>query len=193
MFTVMEIQVPSDVADIQFACDLARCKGACCTLKGGRGAPITRDEVEEIRRAFPVVRKYLPQEHREWIARNGLVEGVAGYQATQCIEQGACVYVHYEGGVAKCSFETAFHNNELEWRKPLSCHLFPLRVGHGLPKDLRFEYLNECEPALAKGSRERIPLYAFLKDVLVRAFGREWYDRLAAECKRRLCVPQSAK
>jgi hypothetical protein len=190
MFTIDEILVESKVADVHFACELAHCKGACCTLKGGRGAPVTNMEIEEIHKAFPVVKKYLPQEHRAWIDRHGLVDGFSGYYATQCADEHACVFVHYESGIAKCSFETAYHKKELTWRKPLSCHLFPLRMSHGTAKEMRFEYLSECEPAFEKGSREGIPLYKFLREVLIRAFGEKWYKQFTMECGHRSYVPE---
>jgi len=149
--------------DVHFACNLGECKGACCTLNGGRGAPVTDEEVDEIYNAYPVVKKYLPKEHTEWIERHGLVEGAPGYYATQCKDEQACVFVYYDDGIAKCSFEKGFHNKEIQWRKPLSCHLFPLRTSYGTPEQLRFEYLHECEPASKKGSREKFPLFKFFE------------------------------
>jgi Protein of unknown function (DUF3109). len=190
MFTIDEIFVESKVADVHFACDLVQCKGACCTLKGGRGAPVTDLEVDEIYDALPIVKKYLPQEHRDWIKRHGVVDGFSGFYATQCVDEEACVFVHYENGVAKCSFETAFHKKEIQWRKPLSCHLFPLRISHGMAKEMRFEFLPECEPALEKGGREKVPLFKFLKEVLVRAFGKEWHERFARECEERSYISE---
>ncbi len=185
MIIIDEIAVDPKVPQMHFACDLGMCKGACCTLKGGRGAPVTDEEVEEIYRAYPVVKKYLPAEHTKWIRDHGLVEGEPGRYATQCKDEQACVFVFYESGIAKCSFEKGFINGEIPWRKPTSCHLFPLRTGNGIGSELRFEYLNECEPAFTKGIRENVPLFKFLKDVLVREYGVEWYERFETECEGR--------
>ena len=185
MIIIDEISVDLRVPQMRFACDLVQCKGACCTLKGGRGAPITDDEVDEIYAAYPVIKKYLPAEHVTWIRDHGLVEGAPGRYATQCKDEEACVFVFYEHGVAKCSFEKAYLNGEIQWRKPASCHLFPLRASHGPETELRFEYLHECEPAFDRGLRENIPLFKFLKDVLVREYGVEWYGRFESECKVR--------
>ncbi|HTR81024.1 MAG TPA: DUF3109 family protein [Bacteroidota bacterium] len=190
MFVIDEIAVGANVPHLHFACDLGACKGACCTLKGGRGAPVSDGEVDEIYNAYPIVEKYLPDEHKAWIEQHGLVEGSPGRYATVCIEEEACVFVHYEKGVAKCSFEKAFHNGEILWRKPLSCHLFPLRGSDESGHELRFEYLPECEPALIKGAREDVSLFKFLKDVLVRAYGDAWYDRFAAECEKRIPISE---
>lgn len=185
MFIIDEIAVDLKVPQMRFACDLVECKGACCTLKGGRGAPVSDEEVEEIYDAYAIVRKYLPLEHRVWIQDHGLVEGDPGRYATQCRDEQACVFVFYDSGVAKCSFEKAFLNGEIEWRKPISCHLFPLRALNGLAPELRFEYLHECEPAFSKGLRDNVPLFKFLKEVLVRAYGIEWYERFETECEER--------
>jgi Protein of unknown function (DUF3109) len=183
MIIIDEIAVDPKVAQMQFACDLGVCKGACCTLKGGRGAPLNDEEVDEIYSAYPVVKKYLPAEHARWIRDHGLVEGEPGRYATQCKDEEACVFVFYENGIAKCSFEKAYINGETQWRKPTSCHLFPLRARDEMGSELRFEYLNECEPAFIRGTRENIPLFKFLKDVLVREYGAEWYERFANECE----------
>ena len=182
MFTIGEIAVEPEVADVHFACDLGSCKGACCTLKGGRGAPVTEEEATEIYAAFPVVRKYLPQKHREWIERHGMMEGYTGAFTTRCVDDRACVFVHYEAEIARCSFETAYSKNEINWQKPLSCHLFPLRLSRGIVKEVHYEILEECAPAVRKGNAERTPLRIFLKDVLVRAFGAGWYEQFVAGC-----------
>ena len=185
MILIDEIAVDLKVPQMHFACDLGECKGACCTLKGGRGAPLTDDEVEEIYAAYPKVMKYLPAEHKKWIQDHGLVEGEPGRYATECKDEEACVFVFYEQGIAKCSFEKAYLSGEIKWRKPISCHLFPLRAGGGPSSDLRFEYLHECEPAFAKGLREKTRLFRFLKDVLVRVYGEEWYKHFETECEER--------
>ncbi len=185
MFTIGEIHVEEEVAGVRFACNLSACKGACCTLEGGRGAPVTDLEVEEMRKALPAVEKYLPAAHREVIARKGVVDGFEGNYATHCYRDRACVFVYYEGGIAKCAFERAFLNGEIEWRKPLSCHLFPIRSSNGLMKKLRYEEISECAPAVVRGGTERIPLYRFLKDALVRAYGEAWYDDFARTCDER--------
>jgi Protein of unknown function (DUF3109) len=184
MFIIEEITVEEQIAEINFACDLQACKGACCTLKGGRGAPLLDSEVDEIRQAFPSVRKYLPKEHLDWIEKNGLVEGYPGRSTTQCVNDEACVFVYYEDGIAKCSFEKAYLQKEIQWRKPVSCHLFPIRREHGVDERLRFEYLHECRHALQRGEREKIPLYQFLESALTRVYGSKWYNRFKTECER---------
>ena len=178
------VLVDEEVSDVRFACDLERCRGACCTMPGGVGAPLLSEEYEEIARAIPVVRKYLPEPHRAVIESEGLVVGSKEAPVTPCYQSGPCVYVTFEGGIAKCAFEKAFLAGEIHWRKPLSCHLFPLRSDGGYRHRLRFEYLRQCEPAIRRGRSEDISLWEFLRVPLVRAYGAEWYERLVEVCER---------
>jgi hypothetical protein len=180
MFLIQETMVDGPIATTKFACDLGRCKGACCTLQGGRGAPLLDHERDKIRNAYPVVAKYLDPEHLQAIAARGLYEGRAGNYTTTCIDNRACVFVTYEDGIARCSFEKAFLNDEITWRKPVSCHLFPIRVDQGARERLRFEFLAECAPALEKGEREGIQLSDFLREALTRVYGPKWYDEFSA-------------
>jgi hypothetical protein len=178
MALTQQTLIGNGITDASFACDLVRCKGACCTVPGGRGAPLLDNEIDEIQRAFPIVRKYLSAEHLAVLEAKGLVEGQPGDFVTPCVNNRACAYVTYEQGIAKCSFEKAYHNRELTWRKPLSCHLFPLRLDQRERLRLRYEYLVDCEPALERGKREGIPLVEFLREPLIRAFGDDWYRQL---------------
>jgi hypothetical protein len=128
--------------------------------------------------------KFLPAEHVRVIEREGLVSGSLDFPVTPCYDDRACVYVTYEGPVAKCAFEKAFLAGIIDWRKPLSCHLFPLRADGGYYRRLRYEPINECLPAVRRGRSENIPLWEFLKDSLTRAFGASWYAKLVKLCEQ---------
>src|SRR5437870_3995258 len=103
MFVIGEAMIEDDVAREHFACDLAQCKGACCTLPGARGAPLDDDEIPLIEAVFPAVRKYLTPDRIAEISRAGLVEGGPGTYATSCLDERDCVFVFYEEGIARCS------------------------------------------------------------------------------------------
>jgi len=182
MFVFQETVVDKSVAGIKFACDLNACKGACCTMPGGRGAPLLVSETSEIQKAFPVIEKYLSSEHRARIAEKGLFEGSDGDYTTPCYKNRACVFVVYEQGIAKCSFEKAHLNGEIAWRKPLSCHLFPIRVDQRSQDHLRFEFISECMPALDKGNLDDTYLSDFLEGALARAYGEQWYKKFLEVC-----------
>ncbi len=164
-------------------------------MPGPRGAPLTQDEVGELERSFPVIRKYLGQDHLRAIDEHGLVDRSFGEITTTCFEHRACVFVTYENGIAQCSFEKAFFKGEIQWRKPLSCHLFPIRVDHGFNDYLRYESIPECNAALERGERENIELADFLKDSLVRAYGDSWYRDFRKLCadEKRTAVTQASK
>lgn len=178
------VLVDEEVLEVRFACDLERCRGACCTMPGGIGAPLLATERDEIARALPVIWDDLPESHRAVIESEGPVVGDPEAPVTPCYQRGPCVYVTFEAGIAKCAFEKAFLAGQISWRKPLSCHLFPIRVDGGLRRRLRFEYLRECEPAIRRGRSEDIPLWKFLEAPLVRAYGGDWYERLVKVCER---------
>ena len=182
MLSVRNTPIDPTIAEVKFSCDLAQCKGACCTMPGPKGAPLTEEESKEIEKAFPVIKKYLSEEHLDAIDEFGLVERSWGGITTPCFEHRACVFVTYERGIAKCSFETAYYKNEIAWRKPLSCHLFPIRVDHGFTDYLRYETIPECSPALKRGNAENSYLSDFLKDSLVRLHSEAWYSEFQKAC-----------
>ena len=175
MFLIGEVIVEERVAREDFACDVVQCKGACCTLAGGRGAPLQDDELKELERAFPAARKFLSEHHLQTIERHGLYEGEPGAYATTCVDENACAFVYYQEGIARCSFEKAFFNGETSWRKPRSCHLFPVRISKNVRETMRYEEIPECSSGLANGRDKHIPLYEFLKDALVQKYGQAWY------------------
>ena len=183
MNVASETLIDTAIPAARFACDLRQCKGACCTMPGHRGAPLMEAEIAEIEKALPIVLPSLPREHREKIERDGFLQGVAGDWSTNCVNKRACVFVLWENGVAHCSFEKAYHNGKIGWRKPISCHLFPIRVDNGLQERLRLESIPECQPALERGTREGITLVDFLKESLTRAYGSEWYEEFLRYCR----------
>ncbi len=186
MFMIGEAVIEEQLSGEKFACDLQKCKGACCTLEGGRGAPLDDREVEEISKAFPAVRAFLAPRSLEVINAVGLVEGRPGDYATPCVESRECVYVYFEDGVARCSFDRAYREGKSRWQKPISCHLFPIRVRRFGQDFLRYEQIDECAAGRSRGVREDVPLFDFLKEPLTRKFGTAWYRTFAAECRARV-------
>lgn len=185
MFIIGEAVIEDQLGDEKFACDTGVCRGACCTLEGGRGAPLEDHEVEEIRKSFPAVRADLPGRSVHVIEERGFVEGKPGDYATPCVDGRECVYVTFDAGIARCSFERAYLAGRTGWRKPLSCHLFPIRVRRFGQQFLRYEQIEECAAGRCRGNREAIPLSDFLREPLIRTFGTAWYETFAAECQAR--------
>ncbi|HEV8538200.1 MAG TPA: DUF3109 family protein [Bacteroidota bacterium] len=185
MFIIGEAVIEEQLAHEKFACNLTECKGACCTLPGGRGAPLEDDEVEELVKAYPFVSQYLPESRQDEITRHGMVEGTPGNYATACVDDNDCIFVIYEEGIARCAVERAYVEGRSQFRKPLSCHLFPIRISARGVSQLRYEQIPECHAARKQGRNLQIPLYDFLREALVRKFGEAWYDAFRHECERR--------
>lgn len=177
------ILVRKDIFEIKFTCDLQKCKGACCTLESEFGAPLMEEELPEIERALPAAEKYLSEEKVNEIKKNGFYEVKEDVFLTRSIDKKDCVFVYYEGTVAKCSLERAFFNGESDFRKPISCHLFPIRISDFGGEILRYEEFSECKPALEKGTETNLSVADFCKDGLERAYGKDWYQKLI-ETKR---------
>ena len=181
---IADIAIDPTIPSLRFRCDVKRCKGACCTIPGGRGAPLLETEIEELEKALPVVKRYLSPEHLEAISRQGFFEGSPGNYFTTCVDREACVFVIKEEGIAKCALEHAFLRGETLGRKPLSCHLFPIRIDRGQQERIRFEYLADCEPAYDHGATAGTYLSDFAGEALTRAYGKEWVQQFADLCYR---------
>ena len=182
MLIIGDIVVDDAVATQRFSCDLAKCKGACCTLEGGRGAPLLDAEKDLVERHATAVRKYLSPLHIAAIERKGPVDGFPGAFATTCVDNRACVFVSYDGDIARCSLEIAFQKGEITWRKPVSCHLFPLRYSGGGAGVLRYEEIPQCSAGRDQGKRDDTRLHDFLEDAIVRRLGADWHGLLTEAC-----------
>ena len=170
----------SSLLTMQFACDLAACKGACCTMPGGSGAPVTETELPILESAWELVRKHVPKAHSTLVERKGLFLRDAEGWTIRCLDHRACVFVLYENEVAKCAIHQAYQRGEFGWPKPASCHLFPLRVRGKRRELLEYEEYPECSPALLRGSKEGMSLYAFLEEPIRRVFGDEYWSVMQA-------------
>ncbi len=169
------IAVGSEIFENTFTCDLGKCKGACCTMESEFGAPITKEEIEIITKIYPIVKDYLPKTSIKEIEKNGFWIEKHGELMTRSIDKRDCVFVTYEGDIAKCGIEKAFREGKVDFPKPVSCHLFPIRVSNFGGPVLRYEKYGDCSPAVEKGKRTKISIFDFCREALERAFGKEWF------------------
>lgn len=172
--------ISRDILEKDFLCDLQKCKGACC-IEGDSGAPVTPEEVILIEKIYPQLKKYLPEKHLNTINSMGFaVIDSDGDLVTPLVDNRQCVYSFFnDQGILTCSIEKAFNDKMTNFRKPLSCHLFPVRITEYKRFDaVNYEKLKICKPAIACGKVNRMPLYLFLKDPLIRKYGEEWYGEL---------------
>lgn len=182
---VINTHIDKKIATTNFVCNLIECKGACCTSSGGRGAPLKNSEVSQIKDAIEPALKYLSEKSRKIILGTGAIEGRHGEYHTRCINNKDCVFVYYdENKVAKCSIEKAYFNKETEFRKPISCHLFPIRVTERLSGHyFNYEEIEECHAALLNGTKLNVKIYEFLEEALTRAYGEKFYESFRNECE----------
>jgi len=164
------------IFELKFSCDLSVCKGACCTVEGTLGAPLKKEELSEIEKNIETAKKYLTAENREVIEKEGYYVEYEGKLWMNNVNDNDCVFSYYEGDIAKCSFQKAYNNGEINFKKPISCELFPIRVYGENCNDLRYEKSYFCEEALENGKVNNKTIFEFVKDAIVRAFGVEFYN-----------------
>jgi len=178
IFAINDVLVRDDIVEIPFSCDLKKCKGACCTLESELGAPINKNEIEEIEKILPIVKKYLTQTNIDEIEERGFYEAKDDELMITSVDNKDCVFSFYDNSIAKCAIERAYFDGKVTFRKPVSCHLFPIRVTDFSGDVLRYEKFSECAPALEKGKEENVTIAEFCKDSLVRVYGENWYNKL---------------
>jgi hypothetical protein len=181
MIIIDNVMVSAALIKEQFVCALDKCKGACC-VDGDAGAPLNEDELEKLDEVYPTIEKYLTQEAKARIKEVGLYQQDEDFDwVTPDIDGGVCVYgITDEQGVVKCAIEKAYQAGEVAWPKPISCHLFPIRIGKkGMFDSLNYEPREDlCAPACANGVSLGVPVYQFLKDSISRKYGEGFYDAL---------------
>ena len=178
LFELEDVIVNIDVVITRFECDLAKCKGACCTMESDFGAPVTQQEISEIDKVLPVIKEYIPEEHYRIIKNSGFWYRQLDQLMISSRNKRECVFSYYDGDIAKCGIEKAYREGKIDFIKPISCHLFPIRIGNFGGDVLRFEEYTECEPALAKGKKTGIKVVDFCEDALRRKYGNKWYEKL---------------
>ncbi|MEM6784344.1 MAG: DUF3109 family protein [Bacteroidota bacterium] len=198
MFAVDHVLVSDAVLDAPFACHLGRCLGSCC-VHGDRGAPLDPDERQELDRALPVVRERLRPEALAVIDRDGVwEEDEPGHYATTTVNDRECVFVIYDRAVAKCALQQAYRAGRLAFEKPISCHLYPIRI-ETYPADdgpdtdvVNYEQIDLCRPAIKHGARTNTQLADFLETPLTRKYGADWYRRFRAAVHDRVATLNDA-
>jgi len=183
MIKVGDVLVSDDIADVEFVCHIEKCKGACC-VEGDLGAPLEENELQTMKDILPEVTPYLTKEGLKAIKKQGsYILDEDGDYSTPTIGGKECAYSHYNAeGVLKCGIEQAYLDGKISYRKPISCHLYPIRI----TQKKGFEAVNYhkwsiCSAACTFGKSLKVPLYKFLKDPLVRKYGEGWYNELVTK------------
>jgi len=179
MIQIEDQIISMDVFENYFMCDLHECKGACC-VEGDSGAPLINKEEKTLNDIYDKVKPYMRKEGIKVIEKQGVaVFDNDGDLTTPLVNNKECAFVFFENRIAKCSIEKAFLNGKISFKKPISCHLFPIRIKEYPDFDaINYEKIKICKPACQCGSKLKIPLYVFLKEPLIRRYGLDWYKEL---------------
>ena len=177
--------VSSDLFSEKFVCDLTACKGACC-VEGDAGAPVTTAEISILEEIFDDVKPFLTEKGIAAIEKNGVFYlDEDGDAVTTLVENKACAFATFDkDGTAKCGIEQAYNAGKVSFKKPISCALFPVRAKQYKSfVALNYESIPTCKPACDCGSKLNVPIYRFLKEPLIRAYGKTFYEQLEEVAK----------
>jgi hypothetical protein len=190
VIAIENVLLSDQVVEAQFVCDLMKCKGGCCE-DGDAGAPLEREELEMINSIFETIKPYLTQEGLRWIEKHGryVYDREFGW-VTPTIEGKMCVYgSRDENGIIKCGIEQAYRDGKIGFKKPISCHLYPITIKEG--KKGNYDKVNYepreklCKPACVFGKKLKVPVFQFLKEPLIRKYGEEFYNALERVAQER--------
>lgn len=180
MFQLKNSIVSEEIIENDFVCNLHACKGACC-VDGEAGAPLEEEELPILMDIYPKIKPFLTQKGIVAIEEQGLYVGHNGEFETPLIpSDDSCVYISYDDdGTAKCGIEQAYNAGEISFKKPVSCHLYPVRVQqYSELSAVNYHRWDICDPACSLGAELQVPIYKFVKEALIRKFGQDWYDEL---------------
>jgi len=182
VIAIDKVLVSDEVVEEQFVCDLDKCKGGCCE-DGDAGAPLEEAELKELNKYYELVKPYLTSAGIAEIEKNGrfIYDQEFGW-VTPTIKGKMCAYGYRDKkGVIKCGIEQAYNDGKIPWKKPISCHLYPIRIN----KTKQYETVNYeprdtlCNAACVLGRKLKVPVYVFLKESLIRKYGEEFYSVLS--------------
>jgi hypothetical protein len=180
MLQIDDTIISLDLFREQFICDIAHCKGICC-IEGDAGAPLAGEEVTLIKKLLPEVWDELTPKAQEVINAQGVSYiDEDGEPVTSIVNGGECVFTYFdEKGVCGCIFEKAYNEGRIGWKKPISCHLYPVRLQkyHDFTA-VNYHHWSVCDCARRLGKKEGVPVFRFLQEPLVRRFGEEWFEQL---------------
>jgi hypothetical protein len=191
MISIGNVLISDEVIEERFVCDLIKCKGGCC-VDGDAGAPLENKELKELNEAFNSVLPYLSKESQAVLKEQGnyIYDKEFGW-VTPTVSSGMCAYgIKDSQGIVKCGIEQAYNDGKISWRKPISCHLFPVKIKkskRGNSELVNYEPREDlCKAACSLGKKLKVPVHIFLKEALLRKYGSDFYEALCATADHRL-------
>ena len=181
MLAVENTLISESILEKKFVCDLNACKGECC-VAGDSGAPLEKDELPILDSILEKVKPYMVKNGVKAIEKHGayVIDGDGDYTTTLVSEGAECAFVFFdENKIAKCAIEQAYREGKINWQKPISCHLYPIRISKLKNfTALNYHYWKICKFVCDCGNKLDVPVYKFLKEPLIRKFGEKWYKTL---------------
>lgn len=185
MIVIDDILISDFLSEESFCCDLQKCKGNCCVL-GDSGPPLEAEEVGIIEDLMDDIKPYMRKEGLEVIEKHGVIEyDDDGNFVAPLVNNEECAFAYFENDIALCAIEKAWQNGKIHFQKPVSCHLYPIRISHFNNRDaVNYHHWEICDAARKLGRKNKIPLYRFTKDALMRKYGKEWYEKLVKSIEK---------
>ncbi len=183
MLLIDDVLISESLFSKYFACKLDACKGMCC-VEGDYGAPLEKEEIELLASIKNKILPYLPKESQDYLAEHEVVHYFEDLKAvaTPLHPDGTCIYAKKnEQGIVLCGIEEAYVDEAIEWKKPISCHLYPIRMRKNNQSGftlMDYDMWDICAPACGYGEELHVKVYQFLEEPIVRAFGRDFYVRM---------------
>lgn len=180
MFQLGKTIVSEEIIEEDFVCNLSACKGACC-IDGDAGAPLEAEETKILQDIFPKVKPFLSEQGLKAINSQGaFITTDEGELETPLVDGADCAYVFYDdNNIALCAIEEAYNQGEISWKKPISCHLYPVRIkNYSEFSAVNYHKWHICDDACVLGKELQVPVYKFVKEALIRKFGEDWYFEL---------------
>ena len=186
MIAIDKTLISEDLLEKKFVCDLNACKGACC-VAGDSGAPLEKNELPILDSILEKVKPYMVKKGIKAVEKYGsyVIDGDGDYTTTLVSPGAECAFVFFdENKIAKCAIEQAYYDGKIDWKKPISCHLYPVRItAHKEYDAVNYDKWSICKPACECGAKLDVPVYKFLKEPLIRKYGKDWFKQLEKSAK----------
>ena len=186
MIAIDDTLISDDLGEVFFTCDLGRCHGSCC-VEGDAGAPLDEEEIGILEDIMDTIRPFMTEAGTKVVAESGVFDyDIDGALVTPLVNDCECAFVYMDFGVAKCVIEKAYYAGLIKFKKPISCHLYPIRITKYADFEaLNYHKWNLCDRALVTGRREEVRVYEFLEEPLTRKYGKAWYEKLDKAFKKK--------
>jgi hypothetical protein len=179
MIIIDDTLISEELKTVYFSCNLSECRGDCC-VEGDAGAPLEEEEISILEDYLEYIKPYMSPEGKAVVEKNGVFDyDTDGEYVTPLVKDRECAFVYFQNGISYCAIEKVWNEGKIPFQKPISCHLYPVRLKRlNDHTAVNYDRWDICKAALIKGKQDQMPLYKYLKTPLIRKFGKQWYQKL---------------